>query len=266
MFERKQHSNCYNKIEKIDILNVRVDVLTKERLIKEVFNHIENNQRGWVSYVNIHTINLAHQHPWYNDFINKSLIVYCDGQGVRFAASVLGQFLPERITLTDFLHELVQLSAQREYKLYFLGAEKEVLENAMNVLKRIVPSAQITGYHHGYLTEELNDFVIQDINTKQPDILFVGITPPKQERWVLDNFDRLKAKIIWVGGGFIDVLSGKTKRCPPLLASIGFEWLFRLIQEPSRLWRRYVFGIPDFFIKIVKSKKKKRNTDTIDKE
>jgi N-acetylglucosaminyldiphosphoundecaprenol N-acetyl-beta-D-mannosaminyltransferase len=100
--------------------------------------------------------------------------------------------------------------------------------------------------------------VIEKINACQPDILLVGMGVPKQEEWTRENFDKLNAKIIWMGGGFLDTLSGRLKRCPLWLSEHGFEWLFRLTQEPGRLWKRYLIGNPLFLSRIVKIRLQKR--------
>lgn len=238
----------------VRILGVRVDVLTREEMENTILSVVRNGERGWFCYVNIHTLQLAQEIPWYKKFIDDARVAYCDGEGVRLGAWLLGHRLPERITLTTYLDELAALAEKEKLGLYFLGATPEVLRQGMSVLQQRFPSLRILGWRDGYFTKDEEPDVLREINEKKPHILLIGMGAPKQEQWVKENFRRLEVPLVWVGGGFLDTLAGEKRICPRWLANIGMEWLFRLLQEPRRLWRRYLLGNPRFFWEILKSK------------
>jgi N-acetylglucosaminyldiphosphoundecaprenol N-acetyl-beta-D-mannosaminyltransferase len=150
------------------------------------------------------------------------------------------------------------MAVEHNLSIYFLGSTQVVAELAAKRLKELYPALRLSGYHHGYFSEQENNSVIDKINASQPDILFLGMGVPRQEEWTKENFDKLNAKIVWMGGGFLDTLSGRIKRCPRWLSKIGFEWLFRLMQEPRRLWKRYLIGNPMFVLRILQARLHRR--------
>jgi len=234
----------------VEVLDVPVEALTRTQLTSTFLELLQSQKRGWISYVNVHTIDIANQLPWYKQFITDALVRYCDGEGVRFGAYLLGEHIPERITLSDYIYDLAETAVKHDLNLFFLGSTPVVAELAAKRLKELYPAIRLSGYHHGYFSKQENNSVIDMINASQPDILFLGMGVPKQEEWAKENFNKLNAKIIWMGGGFLNTLSGKIKRCPRWLSKIGFEWLFRLIQEPKRLWKRYMIGNPIFLYRV----------------
>ena len=238
----------------ICIFDVRIDALTRSALQNYLLNSIRTGIRGWFCYVNVHTIEVAGQLPWFKEFFEHALIRYCDGEGVRFGAYLLGYRVPERITLSDYIYDLAGFASANGLRLFVLGGTVNVGERGVRQLKKLYPDLQLVGYHHGYFSELENNSIIQEINTSQPDILLLGMGVPKQEEWTKANFDKLNAKIVWMGGGFLDTLSGEKKQCPRWLGNIGLEWLFRLVQEPKRLWRRYLIGNPLFLLRIIQAR------------
>lgn len=246
------------EVKTVNVLGVSVDGYTKAELTASFLAILKSHQRGWVSYVNVHTIDIANHLPWYKQFILDALIRYCDGEGVRFGAYLLGEHIPERITLSYYINDLASAAVAHNLNIFLLGGTQAVAELAAKRLKELYPTIKLSGYHHGYFSERENNSVINMINATQPDILLLGMGVPKQEEWTKENFDKLNAKIIWMGGGFLDTLSGKIKRCPQWLSEIGFEWLFRFIQEPRRLWKRYLIGNPLFLMRILQARIHKR--------
>jgi len=245
-------------IQSINILNVRVDILTRLQLKTLILHYIEAKRRGWFTYINVHTIDVANKLPWFKKFLDQSLISYCDGEGVRFGARLLGKHIPERITLSDYIYDIAEIAVEYDLKLFFLGGTSSVVERAAKKLREQYPTLQISGYHHGFFSELENNSVITNINACTPDILLLGMGVPMQEAWTKENFPKLSVNLIWMGGGFLDTVSGKKIICPRWLGAIGFEWAFRLIQEPLRLWKRYIIGNPLFLLRIIKARFLKR--------
>ena len=255
---KQEHTNTdFEKIS-ISLLGVPVDLFTKAELSAFILKVLHGQKRGWVSYINIHTIDIANQLPWYKQFQSDALIRYCDGEGVRVGAYLLGKHIPARFTLSHYINDLATLAVEQDINIFLLGGTPDVAELSAKRLKELYPTIRLSGYQHGFFSVQENSSVIEKINACQPDILLVGMGVPKQEEWTRENFDKLNAKIIWMGGGFLDTLSGRLKRCPLWLSEHGFEWLFRLTQEPRRLWKRYLIGNPLFLSRIVKIRLQKR--------
>ncbi len=235
----------------IRVLGVRVDLLTREEIKNRLINFATTSQRGWFAYVNVHALSVAGALPWFKQFIEDSLISHCDGEGVRFGAHLLGMRIPEQITLSDLIYEVADIAQTHRLKLYFLGGTEAVITSSMAVLRSRFAKLQIVGCHHGYFEESDNQRVLDEINDCAPDILFVGMGAPKQEAWVRRNYHDLKVNIIWVAGGMLDFVSGDKRRCPTWMSRAGLEWFFRLVQDPRRLWKRYLIENPVFLWRIV---------------
>jgi N-acetylglucosaminyldiphosphoundecaprenol N-acetyl-beta-D-mannosaminyltransferase len=239
-------------------LDIPIDILAIQEFEKLIITHIRTSSKGWICYINIHTMNMASQYGWYKNFIEDSVIRYCDGEGVRFGAFLSGINIPERITLTTYIYDLAALAVKYNIRLFFLGGLPDVIQIAAKKITSLYPELQLVGYHHGYFTKEQTGDILQMIHDAKPDILLVGMGVPLQEKWVKENYNQLDIPLIWVGGGFLDFLSGAKKKCPNWLSKIGLEWLFRLVQEPKRLWKRYLIGIPMFFLHIILRRLRKR--------
>jgi N-acetylglucosaminyldiphosphoundecaprenol N-acetyl-beta-D-mannosaminyltransferase len=146
----------------------------------------------------------------------------------------------------DFIFPLCEEFSNRGIRVYLLGAKEGVAHEASERLRQKFPDLQIVGTQHGYFRPEENGRIIDAINIKRPHILIVGMGVPLQEKWIVENAAALKVPVLWGVGGLFDFLSGRTWRGPPFLRDNGFEWLCRLIAEPTRLWRRYLIGNTKF--------------------
>jgi N-acetylglucosaminyldiphosphoundecaprenol N-acetyl-beta-D-mannosaminyltransferase len=237
-------------MEAVNLLGVRVGTLSVESLVNFITRTILAGGKARAAYVNIYAINLAQELAWFRDFFNSSDVVYCDGFGVKWGARLLGLRIPNRYTPPDWITLLAAECAHRRFSLYLLGAHQGVAEKVAELLKQQFPDLSIAGAHHGYFDKSPgsveNEAVLQAINATSPDILLVGLGMPLQERWLMENWDRLEAKVAIPVGALFDYLAGEFPRAPHWMTDHGLEWLGRLIIEPRRLWRRYLLGIPRF--------------------
>ncbi len=235
----------------INILGVPVGTQTSGMLIQFIADCIDHGDRSIIAYINIHAINQAIKYPWYREFLNKASRTYCDGYGVKLGASILGHHIPERYTAPDWLPDLASTCAHKGYTMYFLGAEPGVAERAAQSLSRLEPGLQVIDTHHGYFDTAYNcpenTAVIQLLNDREIDILVLGLGTPLQEKWLLENWDRLSCRVALPVGAAFDYLAGTAWRAPRWMTDHGFEWLGRLLVNPLRFWRRYLLGIPKFF-------------------
>lgn len=243
----------------IYILDVPVHPLTIPHLHQEMGRYIVQDSHALVLNVNVNCLNLAVQHRWLHQFLNQAEIVFCDGAGVMLGARLLGEHIPQRITYADWLWQLAEFAEPHGYTFFFLGAQPGVAERAAKNLQRRFPNLQIAGIHHGYFHKTRhhpeNEKVLQTINAARPNILVMGMGMPLQERWLMENWDRVEANIALTGGAVFDYVSGQLPRAPHWMTEHGFEWLGRLLIEPRRLWRRYVVGNPLFLWRVLRQRK-----------
>jgi N-acetylglucosaminyldiphosphoundecaprenol N-acetyl-beta-D-mannosaminyltransferase len=240
------------------ILGVKIDSIDILSLHDQMINLIKNKQKSIISNVNIQGINIAYENKWYRDFLNESDIVFCDGYGIKVAANILGHDIPERITYADWTWSLAEMCDHNHFSLYFLGGKEGIAWQAEQKLKQRFPNLLIAGSYHGFFNKTTghpeNEAVIQSINAVKPDILLVGFGMPIQEKWIMENFERLDVKVFLPVGAAFDYVSGNVRRAPRWMTDHGLEWLGRLIIEPRRLWKRYIIGIPVFFYRILLQK------------
>ncbi|WP_404427742.1 WecB/TagA/CpsF family glycosyltransferase [Ureibacillus chungkukjangi] len=194
----------------------------------------------------------------YRRIINqKESLVYVDGMGVIYAQKILKiPVAKERIATTDLFPALFKkLNTEKsDLKVFLLGGEQGTAAKVQQNFLEQYPHVTIAGTHHGYF-DHLESFnVINLINTLNVDILFVGLGNPKQEKWVQQYADFLEATTLITCGGLYDYYSYNVKRAPVLMQKTGFEWLFRLVQEPRRLYRRYIFGNFKYILKVLQLK------------
>jgi N-acetylglucosaminyldiphosphoundecaprenol N-acetyl-beta-D-mannosaminyltransferase len=240
----------------IDILGVKVDGVDQRGLQKMILAEARAFQRRIFAYVNVHALNLAHSNQEFHRFLNDADVVYCDGEGIRLAARVLGSHLPPRVVLTHFVWDLCAACEREGLSVYVLGSQAPTLKAAIEAMRIRHPALQIVGWHHGYFVKSgsPSEQVIELINTAQPNLLFVGFGMPLQERWLSENVSRLQVGAILPCGSMIDYASGEKSVAPAWMADNGMEWAYRLLQEPRRLWKRYLIGIPWFFCRVVKQR------------
>lgn len=236
----------------VDVLGVKVGALDRHALVETVRELILRRTRGWISYVNIDAVNQAIAAPWLREFINASLITYCDGMGVLLGAKMLGRHIPERITLADCMDELCEMLEKQNARVFLLGGSNETVRKTVEAIGRRFPGLSICGYSHGFFDLSNGVDIQRKINSVKPDIVFVGMGMPRQEAWIRKNWKNLDAGLFWSAGALFEFLAGSRRRCPDWMAKSGFEWLFRLAQEPRRLWRRYIVGNPQFLFRILK--------------
>src|SRR5262245_20006719 len=178
--------------------------------------------------------------------------VTADGMSVVWAARLLGKSLRQRVTGIDLFERLLAHAEEQGFSVYFLGAREDSVRGVVEFSKRRHPSLTIAGYHHGYFEESENEFVCDEIMSSSADLLFVAMGSPKQELWIASNILATGVRFALGVGGSFDHLSGKVRRAPRWMQKSGLEWLHRFMQEPTRMWRRYLIGNSAFIILIVR--------------
>ncbi len=249
-------------VESIEFLGLKITPGTVEQFCRELTRLIEGKRQGFILDANVHGINLAWQFPWLKAFYLRADLVYVDGAGVNLGARLLGYRLPPRLTMADLGWPAAAYLARQGHSLYLLGNPRGVAAQAARRLQAAAPGLQVLGTHHGFFQKEgpENDAVIADINRVRPDVLMVGMGMPLEQRWVLDNHARVKARVFWTVGAGFQYWAGVIPRCPRWMADSGLEWLFRLILEPRRMARRYLWGNAVFLFKVWQERRRLAGT------
>ncbi|MDM1522352.1 WecB/TagA/CpsF family glycosyltransferase [Empedobacter sp. 225-1] len=215
---------------------------------------IKNHQQIVYADVNADKIVTLQSDKLIQDYFKEATIVNADGQAVIWAAKLFGHQLKERVTGVDLMQKLVELSANKKYKIYFLGAKEEVVSTLINKYEKNFGKEIIAGYRNGYFKEEEEKQIIKDITNSDANLLFVAITSPKKEIFLHKHKEALKNInfVMGVGGSF-DVHAGFVQRAPIWVQKAGLEWLFRVYQEPGRMWKRYLISNTKFIILLFKT-------------
>lgn len=166
-------------------------------------------------------------------------LINIDGAGVVWGARLCGIDVPERVAGVDIMENLFHICADEGFRPYLLGAEPQVLDAVRARLARDYPALQIAGMQDGYFKPEQEADIVAAINASGADCLFVAMPTPRKERFLKRYRDILRPSFVMGVGGSFDVYGGKVSRAPKLVQALGFEWLYRVLQEPGRLWRRY---------------------------
>lgn len=247
--------------ERVNVLGVGVDPVSVAELHARILGFVREGRHALVLHANAHGLNLSYRDPELRSFFDAASLVFCDGAGVLLAARILGERLPERITYADWAWQLAGFAEREDLSLFFLGARPGVAERAASELRARYPNLKIAGVHHGYFDRTVgapeNEAVLEEINAASPDVLLVAFGMPLQERWLMQNWERIDARVTLTGGAVFDYVSGELRRGPRILTDNGFEWLARFLIEPGRLWQRYVVGNPLFLSRVLKQRLKR---------
>lgn len=208
--------------------------------LQRVDEAIRNRHRLHIGVVNAAKIVNMRADPELRKAVEDSDVVYADGISVLWASRLLKAPLPERITGIDLMHNIMEQGARQGYRVFCLGATQEILDRTCEAFARLYPGAVVAGSHHGYFDESGEKPVADLIRASGSDVLFVAITSPKKERFMAKWGDYMNVPVVHGVGGSFDVVAGLVKRAPILWQRLGLEWLYRVRQEPRRLWKRYL--------------------------
>jgi len=238
---------------KVKLFNIEIDAISMRQTLDIVEDAVANDKHIHHTVVNAGKIVLMQEDKELEKSVNEADLINADGQAVVWASKILGSPLPERVSGIDLMEELVKYSFGKGYKCYFLGAEEDVLSNLITLYKQKYSDNVIAGYRNGYFKKSDEKRIAKDISQSNANILFVAITSPKKEIFLNTYKKELKNInfIMGVGGSF-DVIAGKVNRAPKWMQDFGFEWLYRVIQEPRRMFMRYLVGNTKFIYLVLK--------------
>lgn len=223
-----------------EILGVPVDALTMEEVLDRVHQTIAGRGRLQIAVVNAAKLVNMRRDPALRLDVRSCNLILADGVSVVWASRLLGRPLPERVAGIDLMLGMLRRGNKEGYRIYCLGATEEVLTAAVGRISTGYPHVKVVGRHHGYFTSHEEPGLVAAIADAKPDILLVGMSSPKKEAFLAHWVDQLDVPVCHGVGGSFDVLAGKVRRAPPAWQRLGLEWLYRVKQEPRRLWRRYL--------------------------
>lgn len=247
-------------MKKVNIFGVNIDNTTFHETIDNIDSFLKEDRLHTVYTPNTEIIMAAREDEKIRNILNKGDLVLPDGIGLIYGSRMRKLPLKERVTGFDTSMEMLKLGNKYSLGIYLLGGEEGISEIAATNIKEEYPDIKIAGYHSGFFKgshmgdkdSQEEKQIIDEINLSKADIVFVGLGFPRQEIWIDENKDKINAKIIIGNGGVIDVLAGKAKRAPQIYQNLGLEWLYRLMQNPSRIKRQ--MAIPKFLFRIILDK------------
>lgn len=208
-----------------------------------VEEYVSEGRRRIIANHNLHSVYLWHQHKNVRDFYSIADCMHVDGMGVVFLAKLLGIRIArdQRVTYVDWVPSLMQLAAERGWRIFYLGSKPEVADLAAKRLRTNYAGLEIETAHGYFDTNgSENDIMLGRIRRFRPNIMMVGMGMPRQEGWILKNIEQLPDAVILTSGAAFDYFAGVIPTPPRWAGRVGLEWLFRLLAEPKRMWKRYL--------------------------
>lgn len=240
---------------KIKILNTTIDNLSMSETLDIIKDKIDKSEQIHHVVVNAGKIVAMQTDLELRKSVNESDLINADGQAVVWASKILKKPLKERVAGIDLMTNITAIAKENKYKIFFFGAKEEVVKKVVDLYSKKYSKDIIAGYRNGYFKKEDEKKIAQEIANSEANILFVAISSPTKENFLYQNKEILKNVnfIMGVGGSF-DVVSGKVKRAPKWMQKYGLEWFYRFLQEPKRMWKRYLIGNFKFMWLVIKEK------------
>jgi len=239
------------------ILNTYVNALSMDETIEYVEKIIEERKPTQHVVINASKVNLMEKDEQLRTIVNDCPLINADGSSIVWAAKLLGVPLRERVTGIDLFLKLVEIAEQKAYKIYLFGAKEEVVQKVKKIFVTKYPKLQIVGCRNGYFAEEDEAEMVKEMAKSKADIMFVAFSSPKKEYWINKYLNTMDIPFVMGVGGSFDVVAGVTKRAPKWMQRCGMEWFYRFIQEPKRMWKRYIVGNMKFIFLTIKTKFKR---------
>ncbi len=221
-------------------MDVEIDAITMDQTLALAEHAMKTRKPLQQVVVNVAKLVKMRHDRLLRDSVIESDLINIDGMGVVWGARLTGHKVPERVNGTNLMYELLSLCAEKGYRPYFFGAKQDILDRAIKNAKTMWPGLKVAGTRNGYFEESDLDKIVKDMNASKADCLFIAISTPIKENFMNAYKTRLKIPFIMGVGGSVDVLAGKVHRAPVWVQNAGLEWLYRIYQEPGRMWKRYL--------------------------
>ena len=227
---------------RLHILGARIDAVTLHSALQFIAGQIQQKKFSQIITVNPLMLEETIKNPLLGKIFTEAGLVVPESIGITFLIRWKGLSVPERVPGIDLMLELCRQASHKGWSIYLVGAKPGVAEEAGKKLFSQFPGLKILGTHHGYFSSGQETKLLEDIQSKKPNLLFVGLAIPRQEEWIYQNKGKLTGIVSMGVGGSLDVISGRLKRAPLWMQKAGLEWLFRTFQEPFRF--KHITQIP----------------------
>lgn len=242
-------------MDKIHILNTAINNLSMQETLALVQEKIRSGEQVHHVVVNAGKVVAMQKDSELRKSVNESHIINADGQAVVWASRFLGKPLKERVAGIDLMANLIEMAHKNNNKIFLFGAKEEVVKSVVDKYSKKYSRNMIAGYRNGYFSSTEEESIAHQIADSGAQMLFVAITSPKKENFLYRHREILKNVNLIMGvGGSFDVVAGKTKRAPVWMQNAGLEWFYRFLQEPKRMWKRYLVGNSKFIFLVLKEK------------
>ncbi|MFN3637766.1 MAG: WecB/TagA/CpsF family glycosyltransferase [Chloroherpetonaceae bacterium] len=245
---------------RVEVMGAPIDNLSMEETLLQIEERILEGKPIQHVVVNAAKIVEINKNAKIKRIIESCEIVNADGQAVVWASKLLGKPLKERVAGIDLMQELIKRANEKNWGVFFFGAKQEVLDKVVAHYRKEFPFLRIAGARNGYYKPEEELKIVEEIRASNAQILFVAISSPKKEIFLNTYLDVMNVPFVMGVGGSFDVVAGLVKRAPLWMQKLGLEWLFRFLQEPRRMWRRYIIGNTEFILLLIKYKLKSAKT------
>jgi len=253
-------------VHRREILGIPIAMLDYERAMDVMDQMVQERHRGWVCAAAVHAVMVAQDDPLMKRALTEAVITVPDGMPIVWAANTLGEHLPNRVYGPELMRRYCNRAVEQGHRVWLYGGRDQgaLVQLALN-LRRKHPGIRIVG---GYsppfrsLTTEEDEAIADQINRARPDVLWVGLGVPKQEKWMVRMRDCLDVPVMCAVGAAFDFLAGRVSQAPQWMQERGLEWTYRIAQEPRRLLPRYVSTNPRFMYKLTQQYAHERSTAT----
>ena len=240
-------------MQEINFCDCRMHSASMPRTLERIKERIKQNTFTQHVVVNVAKLVNMQKDPVLKESVEACDIINIDGMGVVLGARFLGHDVEERVAGVDLFHHLIAMSEEEQFPVFLLGATQEVVTETAKRIKASHPELPLAGFHHGYFWDD-EKIVVDKIRKSGAKLLFVAITSPKKENFINRWKDKLGVDFVMGVGGTFDVVAGKVNRAPLWMQKYGLEWFYRVIQEPRRMWKRYLVTNSRFALMLFKQK------------
>jgi N-acetylglucosaminyldiphosphoundecaprenol N-acetyl-beta-D-mannosaminyltransferase len=246
-------------IDAANILGVRVHCLDVARLMDIV--------RGWsgedilrtIYYAHSKSLNEAYQDETFCRILNSASLTYSDGISAVWAGRYLSGLPYTKMTGADWIYDYARMAAEHGIRTYLLGSRPGIARRGAQILEEKFPGLCIVGTCDGFFQEQDEAQALLDISRTHPQVVFVGMGSPLQERWIAAHRDEIQAPVCWAVGALFDYVAGEEQRVPSWMYRLGLEWFWRFIIDPRGKWKRTLIGNPLFVLRVLRQKIYSRN-------
>ena len=230
------------KVQKktVKLFGINIHPLGMLEVLNIVNECIISKQSLHVGMLNAAKVVNMKRNPALGEDVASSNLILADGSAVVLASKILHKKLPERVAGIDLMHAILERGDKLGYRVFCLGASEEISQEIERQINKHYPGVIIAGRQNGYFSDDQQEQVANDIAAANADVLFVAITSPKKEQFMAKWGELMRVPVVHGVGGSFDVFAGKVKRAPLIWQKLGMEWLYRVLQEPGRLWKRYL--------------------------